>query len=380
MKRQLILVGLVMALAGAALAQMSGLMMVSGKCTDEQGKPYTNGFVRIVNTDTGRKYEMKLNSKGEYLQSGVPLGKYDATLVVDGKDVFKLSGVEPGKTGDMVINFDMAKERAMAASGGGQPGAGQPGAGKPVTPPPLSAEEQKQNQQIESENAKIRDVNKLMQQADASAAATPPNYDQSIALMTQASQIGPNFPLVWVKLADYQTKAQKWDEVVASLENAIKTSLAQPPDKQNKAQIAGLQNNLGSAYLHTRKMPEAAQQFEAAAQTNPAGAAMFYTNESIALQNMGKVDESAAAANKAIAADPNAADAYYWRGVALLSKGVTDTKTGKTTYPPDTAPSLQKYMELAPAGKHAAEAKALLEGMGEQVQTQYKSTTGKKPK
>ena len=379
MKKQLILIGLVLALAGAALAQMSGLMMVRGKCTDETGKPYTNGFVRIVNKDNGRKYEMKLNSKGEYMQAGVPLGVYDATLVVDGKDVFKLTGIQPDPSGETVIDFNMQKERANAAQGAAQPGA-QPANGQPAKaqPPALTEEEKKENARIENENTNIREVNKLIQQADAAATQQPPNYDQAIATMTQASQLGPRYPLVWIKLADYQTKAQKWDDAVPSLQKAVETSLAQPADKQNKAQIAGLQNNLGSAYLHTRKMDEAAKQFETAAQTNPAGAGMFYTNEAIALQNMGKADESVTACNKAIAADPNTADAYYWKGVALLGKASVDTKTGKTTYPPDASTSLQKYMELAPTGKHAAEAKALLEGMGEKVETHYKS--GSKPK
>ena len=383
MKKQLILIGLVLALAGAALAQMSGVTTVRGTAIDETGKPYTSGVVRIVNTETGRKYEMKLNNKGEYMQAGVPYGKYDATLVVDGKDVFKLSGiiVQPEPKDETVIDFNMQKERAMAGQGGGQAqpgGASQPAKGQPAKgQPALTEEEKKENARIENENLKIRDVNKLIQAADAAATAQPPNYDQAIASMTQASQLGPNYPLVWVKLGDFQSKAQKWDDAAVSLQKAIETSKAQPPDKQNPQQIAGLQNNLGSAYLHTRKMDEAAKQFEAAAQTYPQGAGMFYTNEAIALQNANKVDASVAAADKAIAADPKAPDPYYWKGLALLGKASLDPKTGKTTYPPEAAASLQKYMELAPTGKHAAEAKGLLDGMGESVQTQYKQGKSK---
>lgn len=375
MKKQLILVGLVMALAGAALAQMSGLMMVRGKCTDEQGKPYTNGFVRIVNTETGRKYEMKLNSKGEYLQAGVPLGKYDATLVIDGKEIFKLSGIEPDQKGETVINFDMAKERALATKGGGQP---QPGKGTPATPPPLSAEEQKENARIESVNQKIREAKPLIAQAEAAAGATPPNYEQATTLMTQVANLIPSFPQVWSQLAEYQGKLQKWPEQADSLQHAIKATEAQAPDKQDKKLLAAMHNNLGSTYLQQRKYAEAGTEFATAAQINPEGAAMYYTNAAIVFQNAGKIDESVAAADKAIAADPQRPDAYYWKGVALLGKATLDPKTGKTSYPPDASASLQKYMELAPTGKHAAEAKGLLEGMGESIQTQYKQ--GKKSK
>jgi Tfp pilus assembly protein PilF len=380
MKKQLILIGLVLALAGAALAQMSGLMMVRGKCTDVDGKPYTNGFVRIVNTDNGRKYEMKLNSKGEYMQAGVPLGKYDATLVVDGKDVFRLNGIQPDPTGETVIDFDMKKELANATATSGQPhpGNAQPANAQPAKgqPAPLSEAEKKENAKIENENMKIRDVNKLIQAADAAASQQPPNYDQAIASMTQATQAGPSFPLVWIKLGDYQTKAQKWDDAVPSLQKAIETTQAQPPEKVNKAQLAGLQNNLGSAYLHTHKMPEAAQQFEAAAQTNPAGAGMFYTNEAIALQNMGKMDESIAAADKAIAADPKAADAYYWKGIALMGKATT--KGNKITAPDGTAEAFNKYLELQPTGKFSQASKDMLGTLGMSVETGYKQP--KKPK
>ena len=37
--------------------------------------------------------------------------------------------------------------------------------------------------------------------------------------------------------------------------------------------------------------------------------------------------------------------------------------------PPETAPALQKYLELQPNGPHAQEAQAMLQALGEKVQT-----------
>jgi hypothetical protein len=49
--------------------------------------------------------------------------------------------------------------------------------------------------------------------------------------------------------------------------------------------------------------------------------------------------------------------------------------------PPGTAEAFQKYLELAPTGPHAEEAKAMLQGLGATVETSYgkkKTTTTKK--
>jgi len=65
------------------------------------------------------------------------------------------------------------------------------------------------------------------------------------------------------------------------------------------------------------------------------------------------------ACDKAIAADPTLADAYFIKGSILISKATIDAK-GKQSFPPGTAEALQKYLDLAPTGPHAQDAKDLL--------------------
>jgi hypothetical protein len=49
-------------------------------------------------------------------------------------------------------------------------------------------------------------------------------------------------------------------------------------------------------------------------------------------------------------------------------------------FPDGTAEAFQKYLELKPDGPHAAEAKAMLEGMGATVETSYGAKKKAPPK
>ena len=57
-----------------------------------------------------------------------------------------------------------------------------------------------------------------------------------------------------------------------------------------------------------------------AAQADPSAAAQYYFNTGAVLTNAGKVDDAIVAFDKVIAADPNRADAYYWKGVNMIGK------------------------------------------------------------
>ena len=59
---------------------------------------------------------------------------------------------------------------------------------------------------------------------------------------------------------------------------------------------------------------------------------MYYQNEAIIMSRTGNTDATAAAADKAIAADPNKPLAYYLKGQALVGKSTVD-KAGKIVTP-----------------------------------------------
>ena len=81
-------------------------------------------------------------------------------------------------------------------------------------------------------------------------------------------------------------------------------------------------------------------------------------------------------AQEAQAADPNKPIPYYLKGKALINKASVDPKTNKIVAPPGCAESYEKYLELAPDGPFAADAKSVLAEMGTTVKGTYKA--GKK--
>ena len=80
--------------------------------------------------------------------------------------------------------------------------------------------------------------------------------------------------------------------------------------------------------------------------------------------------QSAEAFDKAIAADPNNANAYYFKGQSLFAAVTTDS-SGKMIAPNGTTEALNKYLELQPAGPYSQSAKDMLAALGTKVETTY---------
>jgi protocatechuate 3,4-dioxygenase beta subunit len=72
--------------APLAFAQTTG--SVKGVCKDSDGKPIAQAEVEWTSTETGHKYTLKTNNKGEYFSLGVVPGKYNVKLSKDGKQLF----------------------------------------------------------------------------------------------------------------------------------------------------------------------------------------------------------------------------------------------------------------------------------------------------
>jgi tetratricopeptide (TPR) repeat protein len=100
---------------------------------------------------------------------------------------------------------------------------------------------------------------------------------------------------------------------------------------------------------------------------NPATA---YFNICATQYNSGNTEGALAACDKAIAADPNRADAYFIKGSLLIASSTTD-KDGKVKPAPGTAEALNKYLELAPDGSHANDVKQMLAYIGSKVESTY---------
>ena len=361
------------------VAQNTGT--VKGVCKDVQGNPIAGATVEWLSPDTGRKYDIKTNKKGEYFSLGIAPGTYNVKLIENGKEVYHFNNVHV-QIDETTMDFDLKKEQAAQAAAQG-----------------MTAEQLKQREEeaakIAKENANVKSLNDKLASARADIQAGNP--DQAVTTLTEATQIDPNRDIIWASLADAERaaglkktdsadKSKMFNDAVQSYQKAIQlkqTALqgGQKDPNANKT-LAGYYNNLGDALAKSGKTDDAIKAYEQAAQTDPTNAGSYYFNEGAIMTNNNKVDEAIQAFDKAIAADPNKAEAYYWKGVNLIAKATTD-KSGKVIPAPGTAEALNKYLELQPTGQFAEGAKGMLQMIGSTVETTYgkkkAAPTKKKP-
>jgi tetratricopeptide (TPR) repeat protein len=141
--------------------------------------------------------------------------------------------------------------------------------------------------------------------------------------------------------------------------------------------LADYHSGLGLALARQGKNADAAQECASAQLVDATSAGQCYYNIGAVMTNQGAVDEANSAFDKAIAADPTKADAYYQKGVNLVGKAITGAD-GKVVPVPGTVDALNKYLELAPDGHNAQAAKDLLSYLGATVQTTFGKGKGVK--
>lgn len=347
------------------LAQATGT--VKGVCRDADGTPITEGTVEWLSMDTGRKYTLKLNKKGEYFSLGIAPGKYKVTLFGgDGKEIFHMTGVPVGLD-ELVQDIDLKKEKAAQAEGQG------------LTPEQLKAQQEAQAK-AQKENTTVKSLNERL--SAAKTASDAGDYETAIATLSEATQIDANRDLLWFKLGDAyrmsgpkQTdpaeKQKRYQEAAQAYQKAIDLRTANPDPKDPNAneKLAAYYNNLAEADAKSNKIDDAVANYNKAAQLDPARAGQYNFNIGAVLTNAGKVDDAITAFDKVIAVDPTKADAYYWKGVNLIGKATL--KGDKMVAPEGTAEAFNKYLELAPTGPYAQPAKDMLASIGASVETGF---------
>ena len=362
-----LLVALVVGLcAPTVFAQNTG--SVKGVCRDAEGKPLTAGTVEWMSVETGRKYTLKLNKKGEYFSLGITPGKYKVTLFdPEGKQLFYMTGINV-TLDELNQDIDLKKEAAAAAQGQG------------LTPEQLKAQQEAQAK-AQKENMTVKTLNeKLLAAKTASDAG---DFESAVNVLKEATDVDANRDLLWFKLGDaYRMSAPKQTDsaekqkryvlAAEAYQKAIdlKTANPDPKDTDGNQKLAAYYNNLAEADAKSNKVDDAVTNYNKAAQLDPARAGQYNFNIGAVLTNAGKVDDAIVAFDRVIAVDPTKADAYYWKGVNLIGKATL--KGDKMVAPDGTAEAFNKYLELAPTGTYAQPAKDMLASIGAAVETGFK--------
>jgi tetratricopeptide (TPR) repeat protein len=265
-----------------------------------------------------------------------------------------------------------------------------------------NSEAMKTNEVIKHLNSDLKQVAQDVHDADGAAAAAAQQlgsgatrqaieakaeeiktakYTDAEQLMSKDTAAKPDASILWARLGQAQIGLKKYDDAVNSFKKALDI---ESTSKKPLPEVQGLaQSGLGEALARQGKADEAATAYDAAAKINPTQAPFYLKNEAVVFFQQGNPTAQVAAADKAIAADsnpndPNLALVYYLKGQGLVGNATMapdpkNPKVQRIVLPPGCAEAYQKYLELAPDGPYAADAKGILDQAGQKVSSSYKA-------
>jgi len=301
-----------LALAQPAAAQSTG--MIKGVVKDASGQPVDGAKVSIdLAEGMTRHFETKTNKKGEFVQIGLPSGRYTVTAEKE-----KLAS----PAAPAVVSLGRPAEVTLVVGGAGAP---------------ISKE-------AAAKNAELK---KVFEEGIAASQAN--DYDKAIASFTQAAEINTSCFDCYYNIGFMHSQKKEWDQAEAAYKKAIEL----------KPDYSEAYNGLANIYNQQRKFDLAAEASKKAMEVGGGGAAAGGTlggnadamyNQGVILWNAGKIPDAKKQFEAAVAANPNHAEAHYQLGMALVNEGNLN----------GAATEFDTYLKLAPNGPNAATAKGIL--------------------
>jgi tetratricopeptide (TPR) repeat protein len=295
-----------------AFAQSTGL--VKGKVVDAQEKVVEGATVTIEYTDgVSRKYEVRTNKKGEYIQIGLQPGNYRITAQKEkvGVQAFDVR-VRLGSTSE--VNFTLTPQGAA----------------------PMSKEEAAQLEAFK----KVFDA--------GIAANNAGNYDEAIARFNEAVAMRPDCFACQYNLGSAYARKQEYEKSEAAFKKAIELKPDQPDGYNALAELYNAQKRFDDA---AKMMEEATKRASAGgASATGGGDANALFNQGVIFWNAGKIAEAKKQFEAALQANPGHAEAHYWVGMASLNEGKV----------PEAVQHFEEYLKLEPTGQYAEQAKGVV--------------------
>jgi tetratricopeptide (TPR) repeat protein len=318
--RSLVICAFVLGLVAIAAPGYAQTGQIKGKIVDASGKPIEGASVVIEGSDSGgRKFTVKTNKTGDYIQIGLQPGQYKITATKDAMS----STMEQRISLDMAeVNFTL---RPGAAAGGNMSDADR--------------------KKAEAKNAAIKTAFD-----EGVALSNAGKNDEAIAKFNEVIAILPKCSECYVNIGANYANKKDW----AQAEAAYKKASEQDPTNADSF------NGLANVYNAQKKFDQAAeasaQAMKLASAPGAGGAAgggasaSALFNQGVILWNAGKIPDAKKQFEDAVKLDPKLADAHYWLGMANLNEGKM----------PDAAGHFDEYLKLAPTGQYAEQAKGIL--------------------
>jgi Tfp pilus assembly protein PilF len=292
-------IGLVLLLAAVASAQdWRGMGRLAGVVVDDTGAPIEGVTVKAVRGESNGGPTVKTNKKGEFVLAGINGGRWDIDFDKPGYVGTKKSASfqEHDRNPQMTVTMKKAA----------------------VDP----------NAQIRADLEKAADLVKQQKFADARAI-----YESILAQHPDAYQVEPYIARTYY--AEHQI-----DPAIDHLRKAVDKD---PANVEVKLLLATLLTEKGRS--------DEARQILASIDESKITDPSTYVNAGIGLINQKKAAEAMPWFDKAIAKFPQAADAYYYRGITELQLEKNDAAKADLT----------RFLTIAPNAPEAKTAKSILE-------------------
>jgi len=367
---------------------------VHGHVLNPTGQPQSNGTVSVSADGQTSKADLPVGPDGSFSGEVAP-GTYSliyrAPDTPKGQMVDQIRNVKIVAGEDLAQNIDMSRQEFIDK---------------------MTPEQRKQLEEIRKANAEALKANSVINNlnADLKSVSTD-KHDIDTALQTAQQQLGataskadletkaneiraakyndiesmmakdtaakPDEAILWTNLAFAQFGLKKNDEAIANYKKALDLETA---SKKPRGEVIGAaQAGLGEVYARTGKVEDANAAYDAASKADPTRAPVYLKNEAIIFFQQSNATAQAAAADKAIAINPNDALLYYIKGQALVQNATVDPKTNRIILPDDCTAAYQKYLELAPSGPFSQEVAGILQQAGQKVSSSFKAApAGKK--
>jgi len=303
------MVAALVAWAAPAVAQSTG--MIKGKIVDGNNQVVEGAKVIIESKESGsRKFEVKTNKKGEFIQIGLPPGPWTVTATKEGVG-----------TADQDVRVSIGETAQVDLT-------------LAVRAPTVTKEEA----------AKAAAFKKIFDEGVAASQAGNP--DVAIARFTEALTSDPSCYACQYNIGLAHLNKQQLDKAEAAFLAAAKLNDKAAEPYNQLALIYNTQKNFEKA---SAMAAEASKRAPAGGGATGGGAETLY-NQGVVYWNSQKFAEAKAQFDAAIKANPSYAEAYYRAAMADLNLGKVD----------DAIAAFEGYLKVAPNGPYAKEVKDAL--------------------
>ena len=324
LSRWLAICAFVLGLAAIAAPSYAQTGQVKGKVTDAAGKPIEGAVVTIEGSDSGaRKFSLKTNKSGDFIQIGLQPGMYKITATKDALT----------QTVNQKISLDMAEVNFSLKPGGG---------GGDV-----SAEDRKK---AEAKNAAVKTAF-----SEGVALSNAGKNDEAIAKFTEVLAIVPKCVECYSNIGANYAQKKDWAKAEESYKKAIETDPNAADGYMGLANVYNAQKKFdqaAEASAQAMKLSNAAGAAGGAAAGGGGNASAMF-NQGVILWNAGKIPDAKKQFEEAVKIDPKLAEAHYWLGMANINEGTAESMKA-------AAPHFDEYLKLAPTGQYAETAKGIL--------------------